>query len=198
MRRAAIYVRVSTGSQTVENQERELREVAARSGWQIVEVYRDEGISGSKGRNGRPAFDALARDAARRRFDVVMAWSVDRLGRSMSDLLAFLSELQATGVDLFLLKQGLDTSTPAGRAMFQMLGVFAEFEREVIRERVNAGLARAKAEGKQLGRKRIPAKLEKAIRADLVAGLGIQKAARLHGVGAGTVQRIKAEMPAHG
>lgn len=198
MRRAALYVRVSTGSQTVENQERELREVAARSGWQIVEVYRDEGISGSKGRNGRPAFDALARDAARRRFDVVMAWSVDRLGRSMSDLLAFLGELQATGVDLFLRKQGLDTSTPAGRAMFQMLGVFAEFEREVIRERVNAGLARAKAEGKQLGRKRIPEKLEKAIRADLAAGLGIQKAARLHGVGAGTVQRIKAEMPAHG
>jgi DNA invertase Pin-like site-specific DNA recombinase len=198
MRRAAIYVRVSTGSQTVENQERELREVAARSGWQIVDVYCDQGISGSKGRNGRPAFDALARDAARRRFDVVMAWSVDRLGRSMSDLLAFLSELQATGVDLFLLKQGLDTSTPAGRAMFQMLGVFAEFEREVIRERVNAGLARAKAEGKQLGRKRIPAKLEKAIRADLVAGLGIQKAARLHGVGAGTVQRIKADLAGHG
>src|SRR5689334_17143195 len=102
MRRAALYMRVSTDQQTTANQERELREIAARSGWEIVEVYRDHGISGAKGRDKRPAFDALCKDAARRRFDVVMAWSVDRLGRSLQDLVAFLSELHSLGIDLFL------------------------------------------------------------------------------------------------
>src|SRR5262249_38395111 len=94
---------------------------------QVVRVYKDHGISGAKGRNGRPAFDTLCRDATKRQFDVVMAWNVDRLGRSLKDLVAFLSELHALGIDLFLHQQGLDTTTPAGKAMFQMLGVFAEF-----------------------------------------------------------------------
>src|SRR5215467_5922199 len=98
-------------------------------GWQIVKVYKDHGISGAKGRNGRPAFDSLCKAAARREFDVVMAWSVDRLGRGLQDLVGFLSELHALGIDLFLHQQGFDTTTPAGKAMFQMLGVFAEFER---------------------------------------------------------------------
>src|SRR5262245_42555176 len=137
MKRAVMYLRVSTVDQTTANQERELHQVAERAGWQIVKVYKDHGISGSKGRNKRPAFDALHKAAARREFDIVMAWSVDRLGRSLQDLVGFLSELHALGVDLFLYQQGLDTTTPAGKAMFQMMGVFAEFERAMIQERVS-------------------------------------------------------------
>jgi hypothetical protein len=131
MKRAVLYLRVSTIDQTTANQERELREVATRMGCEIVKVYKDHGISGAKGRDKRPAFDALCRDAAQRKFDVVMAWSVDRLGRSLQDLVGFLSELHALKVDLFLHQQGLDTTTPAGKAMFQMMGVFAEFERTI-------------------------------------------------------------------
>jgi len=152
MRRAVLYLRVSTIEQTTANQERELREIAARMGCEIVKVYKDHGISGAKGRDKRPAFDALCRAATRREFDMVMAWSVDRLGRSLQDLVGFLSELHALKIDLFLRQQGLDTTTPAGKAMFQMMGVFAEFERAMIAERVRAGLARARSEGKRLGR----------------------------------------------
>src|SRR5499433_51715 len=144
MKRAAVYLRVSTVEQTTANQERELRDIAARSGLEIVKVYKDHGISGAKGRDKRPGFDALCKDAVRREFDVVLAWSVDRLGRSLQDLICFLSEIHAAGVDLYLHVQGLDTTTPAGKALFQMLGVFAEFERSLIRERVMAGLARAR------------------------------------------------------
>src|SRR5262249_8347700 len=158
-----------TTDQTTANQERELREVAARMGCNIVKVYKDHGISGAKGRDKRPAFDALSKAAARREFDMVMAWSVDRLGRSLQDLVAFLSELHALSIDLFLHQQGLDTTTPAGKAMFGMMGVFAEFERAMIQERVRAGLARAKADGKTLGRPPIAQETEKAIRAALVA-----------------------------
>src|SRR6266851_5263721 len=167
MKRAALYLRVSTLDQTTVNQERELREVTSRIGCKIVKVYKDHGISGAKGRDKRPAFDALCRDATQRRFDLVMAWSVDRLGRSLQDLIGFLSELHALGIDLFLHQQGLDTTTPAGKAMFQMMGVFAEFERSMIQERVRAGLARAKAEGKQLGRPKIADKTERAVQAAL-------------------------------
>jgi DNA invertase Pin-like site-specific DNA recombinase len=117
-------------------------------------LNKDHGISGAKGRDKRPAFDPLCRDAAQRKFDLVMAWSVDRLGRSLQDLVGFLSELHALRIDLFLHQQGLDTTTPAGKAMFQMMGVFAEFERAMIQERVRAGLRRAKDEEKQLGRPR--------------------------------------------
>jgi DNA invertase Pin-like site-specific DNA recombinase len=174
-----------------------LREVVARAGWEVVEVYADEGISGAKGREGRPAFDLLCGDAVRRKFDIVAAWSVDRLGRSLQDLVDFLSQLHGVGVDLYLHQQAIYTTTAAGKALFQMMGVFAEFERSMIRDRVNAGLARAKAEGKQLGRRRIAEKVEQAIRADVEAGgVGIQKLARKHGVGVGTVQRIKAAMVA--
>src|SRR5215213_8972802 len=192
MRRAAVYVRVSTSEQTTENQDRELREVAERMGWQIVNVYRDQGISGAKGREKRPAFDLLCRDAAQRRFDVIMAWSVDRLGRSLQDLIGFLSELHALKIDLFLHQQGLDTTTPGGKAMFQMMGVFAEFERAMIQERVRAGLARAKAAGKTLGRPTISMDKEAAIRAALESKeVGIRKIAATLGVGVGTVQRVK-------
>jgi DNA invertase Pin-like site-specific DNA recombinase len=125
MKRAVLYLRVSTIEQTTANQERELRAVAERMGCDIAKVYKDHGISGAKGREKRPAFDALCRDATKRQFDMVMAWSVDRLGRSLQDLVAFLSELHALRIDLFLHQQGLDTTTPAGKAMFQMMGVFA-------------------------------------------------------------------------
>jgi DNA invertase Pin-like site-specific DNA recombinase len=193
MKRAVLYLRVSTVDQTTANQERELREVAGRMGCDIVHVYKDHGISGAKGRDKRPAFDRMCRDAAKRQFDVVMAWSVDRLGRSLQDLVAFLSELHALRVDLFLHQQGLDTTTPGGKAMFQMMGVFAEFERAMIQERVRAGLARARSEGKQLGRPPIPAKTEEAIREALNAPgrtEGVRKIAARFGVDPGTVQRI--------
>src|SRR5439155_16462846 len=124
MKRVALYLRVSTGDQTIENQERDLREAAQRRGWQIVEVYQDEGISGAKGRDKRPAFDRLHKAIIRREVDVVATWSVDRLGRSLPDLIAFLGEVQGAGCDLYLHRQGLDTGTPAGKAMFQMMGVF--------------------------------------------------------------------------
>ena len=195
MRRVAFYVRVSTDQQTTDNQERELRQIAERSGWEVVKVYKDHGISGARGRDQRPAFDAMCRDATRRSFDIIAAWSVDRLGRSLQDLVGFLSELHALGIDLFLHQQGIDTTTPAGKAMFQMMGVFAEFERAIICERVNAGLARARAEGKTLGRPRLDGKTETAIRAALKRrDAGIRKIAVLHGVGTGTVQRIKADL----
>ena len=193
MKRAVLYLRVSTLDQTTANQERELREVAARMGCDIIKVYKDHGISGAKGREKRPAFDALCRDAAQRKFDVVMAWSVDRLGRSLQDLVAFLSELHALCIDLFLHQQGLDTTTPAGKAMFQMMGVFAEFERAMIQERVRAGLARARSEGKRLGRPPISADLEKAIRAALNKPgrtEGVRKIAARFGVDPRHVQRI--------
>src|SRR6266436_3811686 len=134
-RRVAIYTRVSTDGQTCASQERELRAVAERKDCEIVKVYTDHGISGAKGRDKRPQFDALCRDAVRREFDVVMAWSVDRRSRSLQDLIAFMNEIHAAGIDLYLHQQVLDASTPAGEAMCQMLGVFAEFDRDLIRER---------------------------------------------------------------
>jgi DNA invertase Pin-like site-specific DNA recombinase len=192
MKRAVLYLRVSTVDQTTANQERELRETAGRMGCEITRVYRDHGISGAKDRDKRPQFDALCKAAARREFDVVMAWSVDRLGRSLQDLVAFLSELHALRIDLFLHQQGLDTTTPAGKALFQMMGVFAEFERAMIQERVRAGLRRARSEGKQLGRPKIGADIERAILADLRRKdrPGVRVIAAAHGVSVNTVQRI--------
>jgi DNA invertase Pin-like site-specific DNA recombinase len=142
-KRVALYLRVSTTGQNTTNQRRELEAVADRHGWKVVDVFSDNGVSGAKGRKDRPGLDALLKGVARRDFDMVAAWSVDRLGRSLQDLIEVLSDLHAKGVDLYLHQQGLDTSTPSGRAMYQMMGVFAEFERAIIRERVMSGLARA-------------------------------------------------------
>jgi DNA invertase Pin-like site-specific DNA recombinase len=191
MKRAAIYLRVSTDLQTTDNQDMALREIADKMHWDIVQVYADNGVSGAKGRDKRPQFDALCKGATRREFDLVMAWSVDRLGRSLQDLISFLSELHSLKIDLYLHQQGLDTSTPSGRAMFQMLGVFAEFERAMIQSRVKAGLARARANGKRLGRPKIAAGTEDAIRAALARGAGIRKVAAALGVGVGTVSRVR-------
>ena len=131
--RVALYLRVSTSSQTVENQERELAAVAAARGWQVVATYRDEGISGAKGRDRWPGFDRLWKDAARRKFDVVAAWSVDRLGRSLADVATFMVDLKGYGVGLYLHAQAVDTTTPGGKALLRgWRGVFAEFEREMI------------------------------------------------------------------
>ena len=152
-KRAALYLRVSTGEQTTANQRRELKAVAKKRGWDIVAVYEDAGISGAKGRDQRPQFDAMLKDAVRGKYDILAVWAVDRLGRSLQDLVSSLNELHGAGVDLFLHQQAIDTTTPSGRAMFGMLGVFAEFERSMIQERVRAGLARARAQGVTLGRR---------------------------------------------
>jgi DNA invertase Pin-like site-specific DNA recombinase len=206
-KRAALYVRVSTDHQSVENQIRELKEVAERRGWTVVEVYRDAGISGSKGRDKRPGLDAMLKDANRRKFDVVMAWAIDRLGRSLIDLLGTIEHLQEVGVDLYLDQQHIDTTTPTGKLLFQITGAFAEFERSMIRQRIRAGLSVIKEkivrDGKfvskagkvrrKLGRPGAePDKIELA-RRELAKGIGIGKVAREIGLGVGTVHRLKRE-----
>jgi len=201
-KRVGLYLRVSTkNGQTVDNQRQALAEaIGRRDGWIIAEEFVDDGISGAKGRDKRPAFDRLLRAVVRRKIDVVAAWSVDRLGRSLQDLIGFLGELNAAGVDLYLEKQAVDTTTPAGRALFQMLGVFAEFERAIIQERIHAGLARAREKGtksgKAIGRPQIDRRRAQQIRAELQKGTGIVKTARLTGAGVATVQRIKRELAA--
>jgi DNA invertase Pin-like site-specific DNA recombinase len=192
-KRAALYVRVSTDAQTLENQIRELRQVAERRGWDVVEVYRDAGISGAKGRNGRPGLDTMLKDASRRKFDIVMAWAIDRLGRSLSDLLDTIQHLEACGVDLYLDQQAIDTTTPMGKLVFQLTGAFAEFERAMIRRRIKAGLKRAVAQGVKLGRPKIDGATERKVRRQLAKGIGILKVARSLGIGTGTVQRISGE-----
>ena len=193
-KRAALYLRVSTDGQSVENQRLALQAVAAQRGWSVVAAYDDNGISGAKGRDRRPGLDALLNDATRGRFDVAMVWAMDRLGRSLADLIDTLRVLKAAKVDLYLDQQAIDTTTPAGRMFFHITGAFAEFERDMIRSRVNAGLARARARGVKLGRPKVSAKVEAAIRDSLAAGTGILKTARTVGVGSGTVQRVKAEL----
>jgi DNA invertase Pin-like site-specific DNA recombinase len=194
-KRAAIYLRVSTADQTTENQARELEAAAASRGWTVVQTYADEAVSGAKGRDQRPQLDAMLRDAVRRRFDVVMVWAVDRLGRSLPDLVSTMQELHGAKVDLFIHQQALDTTTPAGRAMFGMLGVFAEFERAMIQSRVTAGLDRARAAGVRLGRPKVEPEVEDAIRSRLAAGEGILKVAKGLGIGTSTVQRVRASLP---
>lgn len=189
---AAIYARMSTDRQTATNQLQELRQVAERAGWEVVGEYVDSGISGAKGRDKRPEFDRLCRDAIRRECDVIMAWSVDRLGRSLQHLVEFLGDVHRKGVDLYLHQQGVDTTTPGGKALFQMCGVFAEFERAMIQERVKAGLQRARASGKTLGRPRVSLGIEQAIREAKAQGTGILRIARQVGCGVGTVQRVLA------
>ena len=191
VKRVAFYLRVSTDEQTTDNQRRELEQVAERSGWDVVEVYEDAGISGANGREKRPGLDKLLTDANRREFDIVAAWSVDRLGRSLQHLVAFLGELHALKIDLYLHQQGIDTTTPAGKAMFQMMAVFAEFERAMIQERVKAGLARAKAKGAVFGRPRVAARKRAEVLKLRQAGMSVRNIARTAGLAPGTVQKIK-------
>jgi DNA invertase Pin-like site-specific DNA recombinase len=190
-KRIALYTRVSTDQQTTENQRRELIAVAERNGWEIVAEFCDEGISGAKGRDQRPGFDALLKAVARREIDLVASWAVDRLGRSLQDLVGFLNEINAKGVDLYLHQQALDTSTPSGRAMFGMLSVFADFEREMTRSRIMAGLARST---KKAGRPALPPIMIEKIQKTLNSGLSINATAKRLKVGVGTVHRIKVKM----
>lgn len=193
-KRVALYARVSTDKQSTENQLRELREAAARMGWEVVGEFVDHGISGAKSRKDRPRLDSMLKGVARKEFDLVAAWSVDRLGRSLIDLVELLQELHSMGVDLYLHQQGINTTTPAGKALFGMMGVFAEFERGMIRERVKSGLARARKNGTKsgnaIGRPTVSVEVENRIRGLRADGLGMLKIAQQAGCGVSVVQRV--------
>ncbi len=188
-KRVAIYARVSTDKQTCENQLKELRSIAERMQYIVVDEFIDEGISGST--SSRPSLDALMKSATQRRFDMVMCWSIDRLGRSLQNLIEILNELQSLKVDLFFMQQGMDTSTSAGRMMFSIFGALAEFERNLIRERVIAGQQRAISQGVKMGR---PSKMndgmKNAIKLLRERGIGIKQIARELKIGIGTVYSV--------
>ncbi len=186
MKRAALYLRVSKQDQTIDNQRIELERVAAAKGWKIVSVFKDEGISGSFGRGVRSQYDAMLKSGVRAQHDVVMAWDVSRLSRSLAELVTTLDELHALGIDLYLHQQAIDTTTPAGKAMFQMCGVFAEFERGILSDRVKAGLRRAKKEGRLLGRPQKTVNIQKLI-ADRQGGKTIRQISHEHRVSVGKV-----------
>jgi DNA invertase Pin-like site-specific DNA recombinase len=179
---AAIYARVSTADQTCENQLLELRRYVEVRGWTAIE-YVDQGVSGSKDR--RPALDALTAAVKRYRVQAVVCWRLDRLGRNLRHLVMLLDEWQSRGVAFVTLGEGIDTSTPAGRLVAGVLGSIAEFERARIQERIQAGLARARAQGKRLGRRRSPAERRLAE----CAGLSHTAAAERLGVSTATVKR---------
>ena len=186
----AIYARVSTAdkNQTVENQLRDLLAVAARQDWEIVATFCDEGISGSKGRDKRPAFDALLKGVARKDFDLIACFSVCRIGRSLTDLIHFLGDVQAKGVDLYVHAQGLDTSTPSGALSFQLLSVFSSYERAILRERILSGLRRTT---KKSGRRPMSEDRAEAIKRSLLDGSGVRATARFHKASTTTVTAIK-------
>lgn len=191
--RVALYTRVSTSAQSVENQRHELRRVAEARHWHVVKEYTDEGISGAKGRSNRPALDALLKGAVRGEFDVLGVWSIDRLGRSLQHLVETINELRSVGVDLYVHQQAIDTSSPAGKLAFSVFGALAEYERELIRERVRAGLDRAKRNGVRLGR---PSNLNDTVRAAVVAlrakEVPIRKIASQLRIGTGTIYSVLA------
>ena len=181
--RAAIYARVSTFDQEPENQLQELRRYAVARGWQSTEFV-DRGVSGAK--DSRPALDTLVRDAKRRRFDTLVVWRLDRLGRNLRHLILLLEELQALGVAFVSLSEGIDATTPTGKLQLHILGAIAEFERARIAERVRAGLQRARAQGTRLGR---PRQVVPESRLAPVRGLSARQAAARLGVSAATAHR---------
>ena len=153
-RKAVIYTRVSTlNNQTVDNQLKVLREVAEKKGFEVVQELSDKGISGAKGRDEREGFNELIKGAIRKDYDIILCWDISRLGRSLKHLVSFLEDIQSAKCDLYIHQSGVDTTTASGKMMFQLLSVFSEFERTLIRERVIAGQQRAKSEGKHIGRK---------------------------------------------
>lgn len=194
--RVALYLRTSKTDQTTDNQELALRDEAERRGWTVTAVYRDHGVSGAKFGKQRPQLAKLLGDARRHRFDIVMAWSIDRIGRSTHEVTGIMEDLDTYGVAQVYSQQGIDSSTPAGRAMIQMAAVFAQFERGIIVERVRAGLERAKRQGtrsgKAIGRPKTDDGTEAKIRDFLAAGNGIHKTAKALKVGVSVVQRVKA------
>ena len=190
MNRCVIYTRVSTDNQTTDNQTLELRKIASQKGYTIIGEYSDV-MSGAKGRDKRTGFDNLIKGATRKEFDTILVWSVDRLGRSLQDLISFLNEIHSVGCDLYIHQSGIDTQTPSGKMMFSMIGVFAEFERSMIRERVVAGQNRAKEQGKHIGR---PTNLNEGLKHSIKymkeQGVGIRKIAKELKVGIGTVYKV--------
>ncbi len=189
--RCAIYTRVSTDDQTTQNQILELKEIAQRKGLRVVSEFTDEGVSGAKGRDKRTGFDNLIKGAIKKDFDTILVWSVDRLGRSLQDLVSFLNEIHSVDCDLYIHQSGVDTSTPAGKMMFQMCGVFAEFERGMIRERVKSGQDRAKSQGKHIGRpSNLNDGLVHSVKYMRDQGVGIRKIARDLKIGVSTVYKV--------
>ena len=190
-RRIAIYARVSTATQTVENQFQELRQVADRNGWHIVVELSDNGISGSKGRDQRPAFDELLKRATRREFDLIMVWAIDRLGRSIQHLVGFMNEIQSLGVDLYIHQQAIDTTTASGRMIFGIFSALGEYERELMRERIMAGQRRARSQGVKIGR---PSKMNDAVRTSVKLlhgnGMAIRNISKQLEIGVGTVYSV--------
>ena len=154
-KKVVIYARVSTLDQTVDNQLIELRDHCSKMGWEIVKEYTDKGLSGTLSREKRPALNAMIKDGYRKKFDTVVCWDISRIGRSMKELVLFLSDMKDRGIGICSVRQGFDTSTSMGEIMFQFVGILSSWEREMIRERTLAGLERAKSEGKTLGRKKV-------------------------------------------
>jgi DNA invertase Pin-like site-specific DNA recombinase len=188
-KRVVIYARVSTEKQTLENQLSELREVASRNNWEIVDEYLEK-VSGAKSRSERKEFDRLMKDSVRGRFDLIMAWDVSRLGRSLKTLVEFMDDIHEKNIDLYLHVNGMDTTTSAGRALFSMIGIFVQFEREIIRARINSGIARAKAEGKKLGRPtNFNEGMGQSVRLLREQGMPIKKIAKNLEIGVGTVYK---------
>ena len=189
--KAVLYARVSTTHQTVENQLLELRAAAQRLGYTIAAELSDHAVSGGKGRHDRPAFNRLHQMIQRREMDVVMSWSIDRLGRSIQDLVSFMKEVEGAGVGLYIHRQAINTATPAGRMIFGIFSSLGEYERELIRERIHAGLARAKSEGRKLGR---PTNVDEAVKARVILmrsqGLSFHKIAKTLRIGVGTTSKI--------
>ena len=192
MAKVVIYGRVSTSDQTTENQILKLKEIVEINNWDLIDIYIDEGISGTKGRDKRPEFDRLCKDMVRRKFNRILVWDVSRLGRSLQHLVEFLNDVQSINCNLYIHQSGLDTSTPSGRMMFQMVGVFAEFEREMISERVKSGLDRVRAKGKKLGRPiTITEDLKSQVRYLIDQGLPYSEILKQTGVPKPTISRIK-------
>ncbi len=194
--RVAFYTRVSTAEQTTNNQWRELEAAGEHRGWTVVGRFSDDGISGAKGRDRRPGYDALLTAVERCEVDLVAAWALDRVGRSLAELLDFAETLRVSKVGLYLHKQALDTTTPAGRMMFSMLGAVAEFERDMIRERVTAGLARAKAQGKKLGRAPASQDRLEEVKQRLLRGQSVVEVMEAVHIRKPTVLAVRAELAA--
>ena len=190
----AIYARVSTDKQTTDNQVQQLRGYVERMGWVLVDEYIDHGVSGSKGKEARPQYKRLDADVMKRKFDVVLVWKLDRLSRSLKDLMEFSSLLEGKGVDLVAYDQQIDTTTASGKLFFHMIGAFAEFERGIIVERVKAGIERSKINGTKSGRShgRPPNVInpEELVLKTRAEGKGILRIAKEIGIGTSTVQRI--------